>query len=142
MINLHALVNPVISALHPNVPGTLYPSTGQTLAADGKAQPAYDTAGRPVSAQMQSEGANTLYHADRVGMEEVSRKFYLFSSADLSTRVAGLVRPLSRGGDLLRLDDGTWWLIDAVLEDFTRSGWVSARATLQVDPPAFASAWP
>ena len=138
MINLHAIVNPVISSLHQNIPATLYRSTGMTLLPEGQSQPVYDPNGLPVEAQVQNEGADTLFHADRVGQEEVSRKMYLYSSADLATRVAGIVRPLSRTGDMMQLDNGTWWLVNAVLEDFTRSGWVSVRATMQVNPPALA----
>ncbi|MDL2315507.1 hypothetical protein LJC59_00290 [Desulfovibrio sp. OttesenSCG-928-A18] len=92
--------------------------------------------------QIQSEGATALYHADRVGMEEITRKLYLFSASGLRERVAGIVRPMSRGGDMLQLEDGTWWLVDAVIEDFTRSGWASVRATLQVRAADFsASDW-
>jgi hypothetical protein len=141
MINLHAIVRKPISAAHPEVPAVLYRSTGQTVGPDGEIKAAY-AAGIPVSVQMQSESPTVLAHVDRVGQEEVSRKFYLFSEADPAKRVAGIVRPLSRNGDMLFLEDGAWWLIDAVIEDFSRSGWVSVRATLQVREPDFcASEW-
>ena len=147
-LNLHALVRPVINALHPEVTATLYRSMGQKTGADGMIRSAY-APGVTVNAQMQSEGASALYHTDHVGMEEVVRKFYLFSPPELDLRVAGIVRPLSRGGDVFELEAPlgagptltTWWLVDAVLEDFTRTGggrqpgWVSVRATLQVTPP-------
>ncbi|MDR0339548.1 MAG: hypothetical protein LBH65_04655 [Desulfovibrio sp.] len=140
-INLHAIVRPAINALHPDIKATLYQSIRQATCPDGGVKSIY-APGVSITAQMQSEGPGALYHADRVGMEEVGRKFYLFSTPELEKRVAGIVRPLSRGGDVFQLDDQTWWLVDAVLEDFTRSGWASVRATLQVKPPDFsASEW-
>lgn len=141
-INLHAVVRPVISALHPEVGATLYRSTGQITGAAGGVKSIY-APGIGISAQMQSEGPTTLFHADRVGMEEVNRKFYLFCAPELDKRIAGIVRPLSRGGDVFQLADQTWWLVEAILEDFSRSGgpgrsgWASVRATLQVVPPDF-----
>jgi hypothetical protein len=97
--------------------------------------------GVAITAQMQSEGPTALAHADQAGTEEVSRKIYLNSGPDLGERVAGIVRPPARGGDMLQLNDGTWWLVVGVIEDFSRSGdpgrsgWVCARVTLQVLPP-------
>ena len=133
-INLHSVVRPAISALHPETSATLYQSTGQAVGAEGDVKSAY-APGLSVSVQMQSEGPTALFHTDRVGQEEISRKLYLFSEPDLAQKVGGVVRPLGRGGDLLQLDDGTWWLIDATIEDFSRSGWVCVRATLQVEAP-------
>ena len=137
-INLHGVVRSAITALHPDITATLYQSTGQTTGPNGSVKSIY-APGVPIKAQMQSEGATTLYHADRVGMEEVNRKFYLFSTPELDKRIAGIVRPLSRGGDVFQLEDQTWWLVDAILEDFTHAGWASVRATLQVIAPDFSN---
>ena len=141
MINLHGMVRGAINSLHPEAGATLYQSVGQAADAGGQAKSVY-APGVAVAVQMQSESPTALFHADRVGMEEVSRKFYLFSAQEPERRVAGIFRPLSRGGDMFQLDDGppgqgTWWLVDAVIEDFTRSGWVCVRATMQVRPPDF-----
>jgi hypothetical protein len=38
---------------------------------------------------------------------------------------------------VFQLEDQTWWLVDAVLKDFTRSGWCSVRATVQVKATDF-----
>ena len=133
-INLHNVVRPAISLLYPEVSATLYQSIGQAVAADGDIKSAY-APGLPIMVQMQSESPTILFHADRVGQEEISRKLYLFSGSDLMQKVAGIIRPLGRGGDMLLFDDGTWWLINATIEDFTRSGWVCVRVTLQVNPP-------
>jgi hypothetical protein len=140
-LNLHALTRGAISALHPDTPATLYRSTGQVTEEDGGVKSVY-APGMAINAQVQSEGPTVLAHADRVGMENVSRKLYLFTAPGLADKVAGIVRPLARGGDMLRLEDGSWWLVDAVIEDFSRSGWGCVRATLQVNPPDFSrSEW-
>ncbi|MDR2075658.1 MAG: hypothetical protein LBP61_01810 [Desulfovibrio sp.] len=133
-LNLHSLARGAISALHPEVPARLYQSAGQVTGEDGAVKGVY-APGVPVSAQIQSEGPTALAHADRVGREEVSRKLYLFSEP--GRRVAGIVRPLARGGDMLQLEDGTWWLVEGVIEDFTLSGWACVRATMQVGGPDF-----
>lgn len=139
-INLHGVVRGVVNALHPDAKGTLYRSTGQTTSADGKVKATY-AEGVPVLVQVQSESPTELFHTDRVGQEEVSRKMYLFSAAGTDARVAGIVRELARNGDMLRMDEpgvpGVWWLITAVVEDFSRSGWCCVRATLQVKAPDF-----
>ena len=140
-INLHALVNGAINALHPDVAATLYRSTGQVTTADGSVKSVY-APGVAIAAKVQTESPTALAHTDRVGMEDVTRKFYLRSEPGLAERVAGIVRPLARGGDMLQLPDGTWWLVVGVIEDFTRSGWACVRGTLQVVPPDFShSEW-
>ncbi|MDR2075640.1 MAG: hypothetical protein LBP61_01715 [Desulfovibrio sp.] len=137
-LNLHSIARGAISALHPEVPATLYRSVGQTTGEDGAVKSVY-APGVPVSAQIQSESPSALAHADRVGMEETSRKLYLFSEPGLDKRVAGVVRPLARGGDMLQLENGTWWLVVGVIEDFTLSGWACVRATMQVGGPDFSN---
>ena len=146
-VNLHNVVRGAINMLHPDINATLYQATGQTTVTGGNVKSIY-APGCAVKAQAQSEGPTTLFHADRVGQEEVNRKFYLFSNPELDSRVAGIIRPLARGGDMFQIDAAenwyasTWWLVEATIEDFTRSGWVNVRATLQVNPPDFsASDW-
>lgn len=146
-INLRCVVRGAVNTLHPDIKATLYQATGQTVVTGGQPKSVY-APGRPVAVQVQSEGPTVLYHSDRVGAEEMSRKFYLFSAPQLDARVAGIIRPLSRGGDIFQIDPnekwfvGTWWLVDSIIEDFTQAGWMSVRATLQVNPPDFsASDW-
>jgi hypothetical protein len=185
--NLHSLVRGSINSVHPEVKATLYRAVGQVIGPGGKVCPIY-APGEAITAQVQSEGPSVLAQVDRVGQEEVSRKLYLFSGPSLSRRVAGIVRPLSRGGDMIQLsgamaprphqgppapgphnsDHSTgsagkadadessaglepvapdmgpglrpgWWLVEATIEDFSHSGWVSVRATLQVNAPDFSN---
>lgn len=139
-INLHAIVNPVISGLHPDVSAMLYQSTGQSTGSGGQVKATY-AAGIPIIAQPQSEKASELFHADKVGQENISRKFYLNSESNAESLVTGIIRPLGRNGDLFQIGStadwfsGTWWLIDELIEDFSRSGWVAVRATLQANAP-------
>jgi hypothetical protein len=141
MMNLHGIVRGAINALHPDIAATLYRSTGKVTTADGSVKSVY-APGVSVSAQKQSAGPETLFHRDMVSDTEITDKFYLFADPDPAKRVAGIYRPLSRGGDMLQLEDETWWLVNEVLEDFSLSGWVSVLATLQVIPPDFShSEW-
>lgn len=138
-LNLHAVVNNAIGRIHPHIQATLYQSLGQENR-KGVIIPKY-AKGIAIEAQMQSESASTLFHTNRIGQEEETRKLYLYSDASMQTKVAGIVRPLSRNGDIIYIPDtngsfdNTWWLVIAVIEDFTRSGWASVRATLQVKAP-------
>lgn len=139
-INLHQIVRGSISPLHPDVSAMLYQSTGQSTGEGGQVKATY-AAGISIKAQPQSEKASELFHSDRVGQENISRKFYLNSASKAEALVTGIIRPLGRNGDLFQIDPaagwfaGTWWLVDALIEDFSRSGWVSVRATLQVNAP-------
>lgn len=140
-INIHRLIRNAINRVHPDTSATLYRSVGQVVATGGVVKAIY-AAGVPIKAQAQTESAKGLYHADKVGQEETVKKFYLYSDASLKQKVAGIVRPLSRNGDMIQIDDGTWWLVIAVTEDFTRSGWVCVRAEMQTNAPDFsASEW-
>ena len=137
-LNLHDIVRTAIVAVHPDETVTLYQSTGQ-VNNYGEITPTY-AAGQVVQAQIQSEGDAALYHADRVGMNSQTIKAYLY--ADKAFPPAGVDRPFCRNGDIFQRDDGTWWLITAVTENFAGVGWVSVRGTLQVNPPDFsASSW-
>lgn len=133
-INLHGIARGAISRLHPEIEVTLYRSISHGIDESGGTVPAF-APGVAVSAQMQSESTATLYHADKMRQSTESRKFYLFSKNKADEKITGIHRPLSRGGDVIKLLDGSWWLVDGIVEDFSQSGWVSVRATLQVKPP-------
>lgn len=144
-VNLHQVVRGAITALHPDVPATIYRNLGTVAGPGGRMLPVY-AEGEAIQAQAQSEGPTTLFHANQVGMEEVGRRFYLNSPVGAKTRYASNIRTLARGGDVFQTGGdwftGEWWLITALIEDFTRSGWVNVRATLQEIPPDFtASPW-
>ena len=137
-LNLHAIVHPMVTVIHPDETVTLYQAQGQTNVA-GKITPVY-LPPQPILAQVQTASDAALYHADRVGQNDVTRNMYLFANSD--TPPAGVVRPMARGGDIIQRANGTWWLVVAVPEDFSGVEWVMARCSLQVKAPDFsASPW-
>jgi hypothetical protein len=136
MINLHAIARGPVGALHPEVAATIYRSVGRATGPGGGVTGIY-APGVAIRAQRQSAGPAALLQRDRVSETETACKFYLFSGPDPAGKVAGMYRPLSRGGDMLQLEEGSWWLVNELLEDFSLSGWVSVLATLQVNPPDF-----
>lgn len=135
MLNLHDIVRTSIVANHPDEMVWRYRSTGQMNLA-GKIVPTY---AEPVQlqAQIQSESDAALYHSNRADENSNTKAFYLYTSFNMEERVAGIIRPLGRNGDMFyRPSEGTWWLVVAVVEDFSDVGWSKVRCTLQVNKPA------
>lgn len=132
MINLHAVVRTAITSLHPDETVTLRQSVGQRNVR-GRITPVYGPA-QTVQAQIQSLGQNDLAQAEQASTTRVDRKAYLYAP-NPALPPQGIVRPLSRNGDMLQRADGTWWLVTAMIEDFTASGWVCVGITQQVDGP-------
>lgn len=134
MMNLFNIVSGVTASLHTPKACTLYQSKGQKVLADGSIKAIYSE-GIPVLAEFQSLGINELYHSDRLGSEETSRRIYLKSTNTQDKKISGILRELGRNGDMLVDEDKSTWLIEAVLEDFSRAGWMSVRASLQLLGP-------
>lgn len=132
MMNLHALVRGAITPLHPDETVTLRQSVGQQNVR-GRITPVYAPA-QTVAAQVQSLGQNDLAQVEQTSSTKADRKAYLFAPSP-SLPPQGIVRPVARNGDMLRRPDGTWWLVTAMIEDFTASGWVCVGITQQVDGP-------
>lgn len=132
MMNLHALVRGAVTPLHPDETVTLRQSVGQRNVR-GRITPVYAPA-QAVVAQIQSLGPNDLAQAEQVSSTKADRKAYLYAP-DPAMPPQGIVRPLGRNGDMLQRADGTWWLVTAMIEDFTASGWVCVGITQQVDGP-------
>lgn len=86
--------------------------------------------------QIQSIRADEIVQTERVTFSETVRKLYLRSPASPSARPWALWRPLSRTGDYVLDANGNYWFVDAVLEDFSESGWVSLQVILQTTTPA------
>lgn len=137
-MNLHHLVRNAIPSVHPDETITLYASSGQ-VNDRGRVTPIYAAPVR-VKAQIQSESDSTLNHAGRMSLNTETKKAWFYGTPGQFP--AGIVRPLSKNGDMVKREDGTWWLVTGVLEDFSSVGWVSVRLVLQVKEPDFsASAW-
>lgn len=132
MINLHAAVRSAITGLHPDEAVALRQSVGQQNVR-GRITPVYAPE-QTVQAQIQSLGQNDLAQAEQTSNTRVDRKAYLYAP-NPALPPQGIVRPLARNGDMLRRADGTWWLVTAMIEDSTASGWVCVGITQQVDGP-------
>lgn len=137
-INLHAVVRGAVRSINPDEIVTLYRSMGQSNAG-GVVRPCYE-AGEDVIAQWQPDEKEALEHAERVNSTSDSEQVFLYSEA--AKPVAGLRRvPFARTGDML-LRGKHWYLVTAVIEDWSRVGWINVTATLQNKAPDFsASDW-
>ena len=139
MINLHGLVRSAITALHPDEAMALRQSIGQRNER-GRVTPVYGPA-QVVQAQVQSLKQDDLAQKEATSNTRIDRKAYLFAP-DAALPPQGIVRPLGRTGDMLQRADGTWWLVTAMIEDFTASGWVCVGITQQVDGPDLSASEP
>jgi hypothetical protein len=132
-LNLHSLVRGVITVNKADSPFTVYRSVGQQNV--GGIMTALYIKIEGYTGQWQSEGDSALYHADLGTQSTITRKVYLYAPKDKSSRVWSVYRLNSRSGDYLQDDEGNYWLVTAVLEDFSDVGWESLRVTLQQTAP-------
>lgn len=137
-INLHDIVRPAITFNKADSGFTVFRSTGQTntrgvITATYARQDGY-------KGQFQSEGDSALYHAELGTQSTVIRKLYLYAPDDLKSRVWSVYRTQSRSGDYIRDEKGQYWLVTAVLEDFSECGWECVRVTLQSVKPSIKDA--
>lgn len=133
-LNLHGIVRGAINAIHPDEEVQILHSLGSTPDENGFAAPNFKRL-CGVLAQVQSEGDAALFHADMAGKNTLVRRFYLFAPKDFKGQTADIFRPLSRSGDYIIRKDGTVWVVDAVLENFSGVNWLCVRATLQLERP-------
>ena len=131
MIYLHGIVRGAVTSVFGDEAISLVQSAGQANV-NGRIIPTYS---EPVAmrAQIQSMGSDELAHYEKTDSTKVYRKAWLNESA--AYPVAGIVRRHARNGDFIRRADGSWWLVTAVIDDFSRAGWVSVAITLQTAGP-------
>jgi len=128
-MNLMTLTSGIVSAINPMVSCILQVSTGYTKSPDFKQVPSYADP-VTVQGQVQSLQYRDLLQIEGLNLQGTRRAIYLQGD------VEGLVRPDSKGGDLITMPDGTVWLVAIVLEnwnplDNSQSGWVKVCVTLQ-----------
>lgn len=129
-INLHSIVRFAINCLHPDQKATLYSSTGRYVDDErGDAVQVFERVGQ-LNMQIQPLVADAVQRIDNLSMASTLRKIYLFSD----DRAYSFTRNLGKTGDYLEADDGRVWLVNALLEDFSRSGWVCLQCQLQTVP--------
>lgn len=107
-MDLRSLANSVSSQVNPNIIVTVLRSTGSTIGRGGKQSPTYAD-GVTGPAQLQALDGSTLRQMDGLNIQGVLRAIYLRGN------LAGVIRPDSKGGDLVTIGTDTW-LVVKVLE--------------------------
>lgn len=120
-MDLRGIANSVSNAVNPNIIVSVAASTGFTVGAGLKQVPEYAA---PVSgpAQLQALDGSELRQMDKLNIQGVLRAIYLRGA------LAGVVRPNSKGGDLVTIGAQTW-LVVKVLETWPL--WTKAVIVLQ-----------
>lgn len=133
-MNLHNIVRGPIQAVTKDVEATLYVMSGkQQVQPRGDKLPVYYP-GVAVKIQVQSLSSDAIQHLESIEIATTVRRMYLYATDDLKSRPWAAWRPLGRTGDYVQDDKGVWYRVDAVLEDFSREGWVSLQATMMTTP--------
>lgn len=134
-MNLHGIVRDAINAVNKDRYCFLYRSTGVAeMDERGEQKPTYSPA-TYIRAQFQSLGQDAIEQRERILEVTTTRRVYLYADSDPRERPWAMWRPLARSGDYLVDDSGNYWYLDAVLEDFSDGGWISAQVTLQTSKP-------
>lgn len=136
-MNLHSIVRGAITSVARDLPCDLLTMTGEQQRGErGDLLPVFN---RPVQvkAQWQSLKSDEIVLSEKIESASIVRKVYLYAEDDAATLPWAMWRPLGRSGDLLQDDKGNYWLVDAVIEDFTHEGWVCVQAILQTSKPRF-----
>lgn len=109
-MDLHGIAGPIIAAVNPMISGTLQASTGYTTEDDGTQVPAYAT---PVTADIQVQALTykDLQQIDGLNIQGEARAIYLYGAWE------AVLRPDSKGGDLIAFD-GQTWLVKQTLEQW------------------------
>jgi hypothetical protein len=125
-MNLHAVAGPCVGAINPNVIVEVYASAGSVVNADGVRVPVYDPPYK-ARAQVQALTFGDLRQIEGLNIQGIRRAMYFLGNVD------GVVRPLQKGGDLVKFA-GQIWLVAWQLESWNpQSGWVKVCLTLQTD---------
>ena len=132
-LNLHDIVRGAINIVNPDEDVWLIQNIGQTNV-KGRITASYAPA-QKVRAQVQTLSGDDLTVMNDTERTERDRKFYLYSNTETGNAPSGIIRPLGKSGDFMRRNDGTYWKVYNVSEDYTTDGWVLVLASQQVDVP-------
>lgn len=121
-MNLHGMVRGVISAVNPDIPVTVKPSTGSTEDDSGRVVPAY---GAPISTtgQKQPLTGKDIERFQQQNIQGVTCKMHINGNFE------GLFRVLGKGGDLLQFE-GRTYLVASVMERWP--DWCCVALTMQL----------
>ena len=133
MLNLHDLVRGAINIVNPDEDVWLIQNIGQTNV-KGRITAVYAEPEK-VRAQVQTLSGDDLTVVNDTQRTERDRKFYLYAETKTGNAPSGIIRPLGKSGDFMRRNDGTYWKVYNVSEDYTTAGWVLVLPSQQVDVP-------
>ena len=133
-MNLHDIVRNAINVNLEDQPFTLIRSCGQ-MNIDGDIVSYYENV-NGLKGNFQSEGDAALDHAQLAAQNTIVRRLYLYAPDDKAKRPWSIYRPLARSGDYILDKNEDYWLVVAVLEDFSEAGWECLRVQLQQTPPS------
>lgn len=131
-INLHRIVRGTIESVHGDEECQIYQACGQKNI-KGKVHPIYQS---PVDAciNFQPLDSQALQHLEAVGDTSTNIQAFLYSNKPYP--IAGIKRiPIARGGDYIRRENGEWFKITAVFEDWSQDGWINVGLNQQPDGP-------
>ena len=132
-LNLHNIVRGAINIVNPDEDVWLIQNIGQTNV-KGRITASYAPA-QKVKAQVQTLSGDDLTVMNDTQRTERDRKFYLYAETKTGNAPSGIIRPLGKSGDFMRRNDGTYWKVYNVSEDYAADGWVLVLASQQVDVP-------
>lgn len=120
-MNLRGLANGAIVVVNPNIPITVRVSNGYTIGVGKKQIPNYlpDVDG---FGQLQALDGDELKQLEGLNIQGVIKGLYV------TGHLAGVIRPDSKGGDLIIID-GKTWLVVKVIEGWAT--WTKVAIRLQ-----------
>lgn len=121
-MNLHGVVAGAIGAVNPHIVALVRYSTGSVLAPGGKLTPTYNDVPDQMI-QMQALSGKDLAMLANLNIQGVQRAIYMYGDTQ------GIVRPKSKGGDLIVVGADVWKVV-TVLE--TWPDWSKVGVSLQV----------
>lgn len=136
-INLHQIARRSINTIHSDDKGILYRSKGQRNNR-GSVTPIYEK-GLEIELQIQPLSEWRLTQLEGKSVTGNAYQAFLYSTPNNPIR--GIDRRLAKNGDFLFVN-GVYYLVTAIIEDWSNSGWINVEIVEQMKPPDFSeSGW-
>ena len=132
-LNLHDIVRGAINLVNPDEDVWLIQNISQTNV-KGRITAVYAEPEK-VRAQVQTLSGDDLTVMNDTERTERDRKFYLYAETKTGNAPSGIIRHLGKSGDFIRRNDGTYWKVYNVSDDYTADGWGLVLASQQGDVP-------
>jgi len=133
-MNLRGIANRSTQRINPNLPAQAKASTGYTTGASGKRVPSYADPVN-ITVQIQALGKKEIEHLDALNISGTETAAYV------DMQLSAVDRVTQSGGDLIVIGSATTipvqlrnttWIVTAVLEGWTVSGWCKVGLTRQM----------